>query len=462
VYWKWPHVAPLSLLAGGLLIEQWTYMIGSRSGPFTDRLTLFRTPARGVILLPVEGLLIVGLLVWVMQGALKGSLTLPRGMVARALVLFWCFVIIGFGVGLSAGGKFNLALWEIRPWLLLSCTYILATASLATRQRLSGVLWVIVLGTGFKGIQGTIIFLTFARRLNPRPESILSHDESLFFGMYILLTMALWLYGQRGKLTFVATLLLPAVVIADLANARRTAWGILLFGAAVLLLAAWVGLPERRRLVGTVFGIVAIAGAVYLPLFWNHGYGTIGQPARAVRSQISSKPDQRDASSDLYRKVEDANLILNIKQGGLIGKGFGRPIDYAIPIADISKYDSTISYIPHNGLLWIWMRLGLQGEIALWLLIGSGLITAGRVARSSDRFIALFGALAACAIVGYVLIGYEDQGFASLRIAPVMGCILGALEAIRRMAPDPAARVLRVVGSGREQNSMQPVPPQTI
>jgi hypothetical protein len=431
VYWKWPHVAPLSLLAAALVIEEWTYFIGTRKGPFTDRLPLFRTPTRGVIILPIEAIITIALVIWILKSAERRSITLPRSPVARALSLFWGIIVLGLGVGLAHGGKFNFALWEIRPWLLLTCAYVLTTAWVTTRQLMRAILWVLVLGTGFKAIQGSIIFFTYSRHLDPRPDAILAHEESLFFGIFILLTLALWLYGQRGRLRLVATILLPAVGIADLANSRRTASGILIVGALVLLVSAWVGLPERRRIVGAIFSVVAISGAVYLPVYWNQGYGTISQPARAVRSQVS--PDPRDASSDTYRSEEDANLILNAKTAGLLGKGYGRPIDYILPIADISNIDPTIAYIPHNGLLWIWMRLGVQGEIAFWLLIGFAIITAGRVARAQDRFIAMFGALVICALFGYVLQGYEDLGFASLRIAPVIGCLLGGLEAALRL-----------------------------
>ena len=81
------------------------------------------------------------------------------------------------------------------------------------------------------------------------------------------------------------------------------------------------------------------------------------------------------------------------------------------------------------------MRLGVQGEIAFWLLIGFAIIAAGGLAKADDRLLALFGALVVCAILAYVLQGYEDQGIASLRIAPVIGCLLGGLEAAQRLVP---------------------------
>ena len=91
-------------------------------------------------------------------------------------------------------------------------------------------LWVLVICTGFKGVQGTYMFLSFARKMTPRPETVLSHEESVFFGIFIILTVGLWVYGQRGWLRTMATALFPFVLIADLANSRRTAWPIVLIG----------------------------------------------------------------------------------------------------------------------------------------------------------------------------------------------------------------------------------------
>ena len=150
-----------------------------------------------------------------------------------------------------------------------------------------------------------------------------------------------------------------------------------------------------------------------------------------MKSAVS--PNTRDESSDVYRVEENENLKLNIRQGGVLGKGFGLPIDYALGITDISSIDPLIRFVPHNGVLYIFMRMGLFGAIAFWSLLAIGIITGCRLVRSRNREVAVFGALLACALVGYALEGYNDKGFFMYRIAFVIGTLLGLGEAARRL-----------------------------
>jgi hypothetical protein len=218
------------------------------------------------------------------------------------------------------------------------------------------------------------------------------------------------------------------VIFADLVNNRRAAWLVLGGGMLTLFAIGYVALPERRHVLGRVAILGLLVSVVYFPLYWNKD-GTLAQPARAVKSAIS--PDPRDEASDLYRLEEDANLQYNIAQGGLIGKGFGIPIDYALPIVNIQAIDPDILYIPHNGVLYVLMRMGILGGIAQWCMIGAGIVGACRLARSGDREIAVIGTLVACALVGYALEGATDQGFYMYRIAFVTGGLLGLTEAAR-------------------------------
>ena len=58
--------------------------------------------------------------------------------------------MLAVGVGLSHGGKSQVILYEVRPWFYLSVAYVLAGSLLRRRASLRGVMWVFVIGTGFK------------------------------------------------------------------------------------------------------------------------------------------------------------------------------------------------------------------------------------------------------------------------------------------------------------------------
>lgn len=426
VIWA-PRIALLGLLAAALLIEQ-SPVVGV-GGLVTDHIPLFSgvsQSAHGNVVDILMGLLLVVLMI---RGA-DGTTRLPHTTLGRTIAWLMAAVAFGLVVGVLHHGSTRVALMEIRPYLYLAGAYVLTNAFLGKRSLLNATLWVIVLTSGLKGAQAILAFLS-VRSENPRPESILGHEEALLFGVFIILTVSLWLVDRPGTLRTTATWLLPVVLLGDMVNSRRTAWLILAAGLLIVGIVGAVALPGRRRFLVRTGIVLAAVLCVYLPAYWNQT-GTLGQPARAVHSFIS--PDPRDASSDLYRTQENANLTLNIHQGGLLGKGFGVPIDYALPIANISSIDPEIAYVPHNGVLYIVMRMGLFGAIAFWSVIGVGLISACRLARRVDRDAALIGLVTAASIVGYTLQGYNDQGFFFYRIAICMGVLLGLTEIATRLA----------------------------
>ena len=56
-------------------------IIGPNRGPFTANVPVFRSFGNGVVLLPIEVIIIVGVLVWLMKAALAGTLQTPRSRV---------------------------------------------------------------------------------------------------------------------------------------------------------------------------------------------------------------------------------------------------------------------------------------------------------------------------------------------------------------------------------------------
>jgi hypothetical protein len=436
--WRWPHAAVLALLAAALSIEQFSYFVTSSvRGTPTRNIPLFHSVTPGSGVTPAEIFLVVLVTVWTMRAALAHSFGLPQSPLRRRLAVFLGMVVVGLGLGLVHHGDLKAAFWEVRPWAYLALSYVLAASLLTSKQMLRAVLWIMVVASGIKAMQGVVIFLK-VRHVQPRPEATLAHEEAYFFGLFVVLTCALWIFGIKGRLRATATALLPLVLFADMGNSRRNAWAVLGMALIVLLFTAYAGLPDRRPMLRRLGVVLLALSCVYFPAFWNRD-GMLGQPARALRSAIA--PDPRDLQSNQYRQAEDANLLLNIRSSRSLGTGFGVPINYAIPIIDLTNIDKAIAFIPHNGVLYIWMRLGMLGEIAFLALIGGAIVRTGQLSRARDRELAMFGALGLCAVVAYVVQGYNDMGFFWFRIALCLGILLGGVEAALRLAPRPRVGV---------------------
>lgn len=426
--WRKPHAGVLGMFGATVMVEQFPYHVGARAGAATSRIPFFHAVQPGQGVTPAEALLLALVLVWLMKVAQTGSRLLPRSILCVCTGVVLAFVTTYVGVGLARHGLFKIALWEIRPFLYLAVMYVLASSLLVRVNATRALMWTVIVGAGFKGLYG-LYFWWGARNTWPRPEAVLAHEESFFFGLFVFLTVALWMWDVRGRMRASATALLPVVVLADMANSRRTAWAILGAGLVLLFATGYARLPHRRRLLRRLTPVLLVVCAAYFPLFWNRSDTVAAAPARAARSIVA--PDHRDESSNDYREIEAHNLELAVDARSHLGAGFGLPIDYQIEIVDISAVDPMIAYVPHDTVLWIWMRMGLLGAVAFWMMIAAGFIKACQMTRlaSVDREAAVLGAVVACGLVGYVVMGKLDLGFAWFRIALCMGVLLGALEA---------------------------------
>ena len=435
--WRRPELSPIVLLIGALTIEQFPFTTGqpgaiNQAPPtpsdFTDRLPLFHGVS-GVHISPADLLVLMLVIFWLLKRRTSQTVAVSRSPLTYAVGALLLAVALGVVVGQAHHGALRTAFTEVRPYFYLAAAYLVATVFATRLEILRLAMWALVLGSGFKATQALYSFM-HVRNQVPRPDFIVGHEEALFFALFITLTLALWLFEIPGRLRTTATFLLPLVFLADLVNSRRAAWLILGGALIALTVMTMAAIPARRHYMTRILAVLTVIAAVYFPAYWNHT-GALAGPARAVKSAVS--PNARDESSDVYRIQENQNLRLNIREGGVLGKGFGLPINYALEIQDISTIDPLIKFIPHNGVLYIFMRMGLIGAIAFWSLLGIGIITGCRLVRSRNREVALFGALLACALVGYALEGYNDQGFFMYRIAFVIGTLLGLGEAARRL-----------------------------
>lgn len=433
--WKRPYLGPALLVGAALLVEQ-TPVFGVN---YTGTIPLFQAVGPGHL---QGGDVLILMVAFVYVGKRRSlGRWRPRSHVTAAMLGLLGAMLVGVVVGQAHGGALRVSLQQCRPFVYLAVLYFLTSVLITDRKGILAMLWTFVIVVAIKSVQGLLAYWHL-RHDTPRPETFIGHEMSQFFVLYFILVMALWLFKEPGgRLRSAATRLLPLIIACDLVNDRRAAWEMLGFAVLTLGVIAYRAAPRRRGLLGKCMVGLVMISAVYFPVFWNSQTSSLAAPAHAIESQVN--PSIRDADSDAYRLEENANLELNIKQGGLLGKGFGLPIDYAIPIVDLSSGTSELEYVTHNNVLYILVTMGLLGGVAMWSLLGTGIIAGCRLTRSTDHLTKVVGTLTACGLVSYAIIGAVDVGFYWSRIAWVTGAMLGLAEAARRISQRETSPVAR-------------------
>jgi hypothetical protein len=447
--WKRPYLAPAVLLGAAVLVEQGASVPHI---PITERIPLFSAVGPGH-LQGGDVLLLLTLFIYLAKVKSQGARLIPRTHLSTAVRAVLASVVVAVIVGKLHHGDVRTALMQARPWVYLASTYFLTSAFVRDRRALRAVLWTFVGTVTFKAVQGIYVWLSNQHTV-PKPDSYIGHESSFFFVIFAFLVAALWLFDQKGRLRTWVTWLLPVVMFAIVVNNRREAWEMLGGGFLCFGVIAYKAMPIRRGVLGRAVVALVLCAAVYFPVMWN-STRTVAAPARAIKSQIS--PTYRDASSDIYRVQENANLELNIKQSAPLGKGYGVKINYALPIYDLSATDPVIAWVPHNQVLDVLMAMGFLGGVTVWLLIGVGMISGSRLAMTPDPEVAVIGLVVACALVAYALIGAVDVGFFFYRIAFITGTLLGLAEAARRIARESPALATHAGQAGRHWRVASPV-----
>jgi hypothetical protein len=312
---------------------------------------------------------------------------------------------------------------------------LLAGNLIENRAQLNTLFWVATIALFAKGVAGVWYVHDVLKWDLEGVERIAEHAMSIHFNFFFVLLVAAWLYRDSAIRRFLMPLMAPFVLFSLIANFRRA--GFLTLGMALGLIVLLLYI-EKRRLFYIIAPTSALGFAAYLVVFWNN-QGPLGMLARAVRSVIG-QPSARDAASNIYRDLENINIMFTIRNAPLTGIGFGNKFHLLVPLPDISVFEWW-EYITHNSIMWVWMKIGVIGFYALILLLALTMLYGARMVRLMPHGqLRVFALTATLYIFTHFVYAYVDmswEGGSMVFVGTMMG-VINALPQIAAVRPAPA------------------------
>lgn len=388
-----------------------------------------------LIFSPLETYLVLTLISWLGRKGILQQFKIYQGRLFWPAIIFLGFVLAGLVYGISTGGQVNIALWESRSLFYLPMMLLFVSNLLVERQHFSHLIWFIMAALLVEGILGNYYFFVKLGASLAGVEAITEHSAAIQMNTVFLLALAVWMYKvPTGKRIALAAMVL-IIAVPYLATQRRAAF-ITLFLALALM--ALVLFKVNRRAFTLILPPVVLVSLLYILLFWN-STSTLGLPAQAIKSVVyQGEASAADYSSNVYRLLENINLHFTIEQEPFTGVGFGKPFYIIVPMPDISFF-AWWQYLPHNSILWIWLKMGVLGFICTLFLISSAILAGGRALRRLPaNELSAITLVASLYIIMHFTYTYVDIAW-DMQSMILVGSMMGVVNAIEHVAAKPAA-----------------------
>lgn len=386
---------------------------------------------------PLEILIVLTTISWLLERLDDPTWHFKRGTLLTPLLVFTGFVVFGIMRAVATGVDRRIALFEARPLLYMAIVYILVTNLMETRRQYLRLIMLSLVGISIQ----SIFSLSYYQGLPPAQresiESLSEHSATVIMNvLFVFLLAVLMLKCSRYLRWSIAFLAIP-VVWAYLLSQRRAAMVALFAGVVALLVVVF---HRRRRAFWFCTPVAVIVVGGFVLATWNAS-GALGLPASAVKSVLF--PDdlsEADRSSDFYRQLEAFNIWFTISNNRLAGVGFGQKFLQPAPLPDISFFEFW-EYIPHNSVLWIWMKLGFFGFVAMVFLVARAVQEGARSAmqvRSADHIAAVVAGVSY--VVMFIVFAYVDIAW-DVRSTVFLGVAFALAADFARSADVPPVRV---------------------
>lgn len=387
-----------------------------------------------VIVSPLEVYLVLTLLAWLGRAAAQRRLNLYQGPLFWPVIIWIGFVVFGLVYGISRGGNLNIALWECRPMFYLPVMLVLTSNLIQTREQVNRLVWTAMLALFIHGgIIGVYYYFVVLAGQISRIESIVEHAAAVRMNTVYIMAIAVWMYKASRMKRVMLPLFVPLMFITYIVAQRRASFVGLGLG---LVLLGIVLFKANRHLFWRIAPPAALVALLYLGAFWNN-QGPLGLAARAVKGiVVSDSGNAQENSSDAYRVIENINNLFTIRAVPLTGVGFGNKFFIVAQLPDISFFEWW-EYIVHNSIIWMWMKTGVGGFLAMLFMVGAALSQGGRALwKMPGRDMSAIALVAVAYLFMHFVYAYVDMSWDSQSMLYV-GAMMGLLNSLEIIVAKP-------------------------
>jgi O-Antigen ligase len=355
---------------------------------------------------PLEIALYLGVTVSCLRRYARTHTLVPRTPLTWPIAIFTLFVFAGFARGILRGGDLRVAILEARAILFIALVFIIVVNECVEPVQHRYAVWAVLTGI----VVQSLLSIEYLGRLDAATrddlDSLNEHGSAIGQNLLIVTLLGIVLLKVKRPAVRWALVIgmVPTLYIYFVAQRRAGIAALVVAGIMLAVTLFW----RRRRAFWLITPIVTVVLTGYVGAFWN-STSSAAFPAQAIKTIIAPESaSAEDQSSDLYRIIEAYDLNFTIRTNPLLGLGFGQPFYRPVPLPDISFFELN-AYQPHNSVLWIWIKLGFGGFVAMFYMLGKGVMLGADRVRRMDHGIDLVVTLSATLfIVMYTVYTYVD------------------------------------------------------
>ncbi len=383
---------------------------------------------------PAEFLMVLTILTWIIKTVVMREFKISGGVFFGVIAAYTTMVGIGFLNGFSHAHNLTMALYEVRAQAYFFMIYLMTINIFDDKKQVKVLIWLIVICTGFQGLCSAITY--FSLNGTVTEEGFMSHDESLYLSLLIFIALLNSLLKIDKRLKWATLIALVPSIIGILGNQRRSGIAAVIVAFLPLLPMMYVISTEHRKKIIAIGIVIAISWSIYLPIAWN-GTGAWALPARSIRSQ--TEPNARDNASNSYRLDEEFDVKFTRDTSPFIGVGYGSPFLQPKPLPAVTT--DFVYYMPHNSVLWVWMRLGHIGFLLYFLMVAIILIKGvHHLKTTTDPTLLLVGTLTVVYLLMVITFGKYDLALVNCRTMILLSIMVGVLSLLPTLQANEDAK----------------------